>query len=468
MTPTTRRPPLPALTGLRAVAAGWVVLFHYRDDLLALVPGLAPLDTFMRAGYLGVDLFFPLSGFVLAYTYADRLGSFSLAGEHRLRAQPVRAGVAGARADPEPRPRRRGPRGHARRRGRRPPAHAPGVRRERRDGAHLVQRPAELQRPGVVDQLGVVRLPARPAALRARRCGCAAAVPALALAAASYAAMLAVFATMALPNGNLEHMFYVRIMGEFVGGMLLCLAWVRGGARLGRCVVVLPVTLVVLALVPAAAAGHYWAAPALGLGVAGLAASSGWVTSALSWPRRRRGGGGLVRAVHDPPARSSRSCTRCGCGRRGRDGRRPRRRRARGRARRHRVAGAHRGREAGPPSAPGTPSRTRPGRRRPSRPNASSVPDRRNRGATRARSITIFGVFWPKRPRVNPARATLISLRPELLHPPAATAPSDAHEVHAPGHPGARGPRAVSPSPATGPGLVSRRRRRRRGSPPGR
>jgi peptidoglycan/LPS O-acetylase OafA/YrhL len=40
----------------------------------------------------------------------------------------------------------------------------------------------------------------------------------------------------------------------------------------------------VLALVPAAAAGNYWVAPALGLGVAGLAASSGWVTSALSWP----------------------------------------------------------------------------------------------------------------------------------------------------------------------------------------
>jgi peptidoglycan/LPS O-acetylase OafA/YrhL len=87
---------------------------------------------------------------------------------------------------------------------------------------------------------------------------------------------------MALPNGNLEHMFYVRILGEFVGGMLLCLAWVRGGARLGPLVPVLPLTLVVLALVPAAAAGHYWAAPALGLGVASLAGSSGWITHALS------------------------------------------------------------------------------------------------------------------------------------------------------------------------------------------
>ncbi len=39
-----------------------------------------------------------------------------------------------------------------------------------------------------------------------------------------------------------------------------------------------------LALVPAASAGHYWAAPALGLGVAALAASSGWLTTALSQP----------------------------------------------------------------------------------------------------------------------------------------------------------------------------------------
>ena len=46
----------------------------------------------------------------------------------------------------------------------------------------------------------------------------------------------------------------------------------------------LPLTLVVLALVPVAASGHYWAAPALGLGVAALAGSSGWITQALSWP----------------------------------------------------------------------------------------------------------------------------------------------------------------------------------------
>ena len=107
---------------------------------------------------------------------------------------------------------------------------------------------------------------------------------ALLLAGLSYGVMLAIFATMALPNGNLEHMFWVRIGGEFVGGALLCLAWVRGGARLGRWVPVLPATLVVLALVPTASHGRYWVAPALGLGVAALAASSGGLVRVLSWP----------------------------------------------------------------------------------------------------------------------------------------------------------------------------------------
>jgi peptidoglycan/LPS O-acetylase OafA/YrhL len=47
---------LPALTGLRGIAALTVVGFHYR------VPGFA-------YGYLAVDLFFVLSGFVLAHVY---------------------------------------------------------------------------------------------------------------------------------------------------------------------------------------------------------------------------------------------------------------------------------------------------------------------------------------------------------------------------------------------------------------
>jgi len=283
MTSSHRRPSLPALTGLRAVAAGWVVLFHYRDDLLALVPGLTPLDTFMRAGYLGVDLFFPLSGFVLAYTYADRLATFSWRGtggfvrNRFARVWPVHlltlnvdlaiaavVGTLGVGADGH----RRTPQAYAENVAMvhtwfndRPSFNAPAWSISSEWFAYLL---------APLLFLGVARV---------RRAGTA-----LVLSAAAYAAMLAVFATLALPNGNLEHMFYVRILGEFVGGMLLCLAWVRGGARLGRLVFVLPLTLALLALVPAAAGGHYWAAPALGLAVAALAGSSGWVASALSWP----------------------------------------------------------------------------------------------------------------------------------------------------------------------------------------
>ena len=64
-----------SLTGLRIIAAAWVVLFHFHftglDGVGAAVDVLGPLVT---AGALGVDLFFVLSGFVIAHTYLDRLG----------------------------------------------------------------------------------------------------------------------------------------------------------------------------------------------------------------------------------------------------------------------------------------------------------------------------------------------------------------------------------------------------------
>ena len=69
-----------ALTGLRIVAALWVVLFHFRPLLWEASPrlkdDLAPL---LNAGAQGVDLFFILSGFVLTWNYIDRMGqAFSL------------------------------------------------------------------------------------------------------------------------------------------------------------------------------------------------------------------------------------------------------------------------------------------------------------------------------------------------------------------------------------------------------
>ena len=64
-----------ALTGLRIVAALWVVLFHFRPLLWEASPRLqddvAPL---LDAGAQGVDLFFILSGFVLTWNYLDRMG----------------------------------------------------------------------------------------------------------------------------------------------------------------------------------------------------------------------------------------------------------------------------------------------------------------------------------------------------------------------------------------------------------
>jgi peptidoglycan/LPS O-acetylase OafA/YrhL len=61
---------LPGLTGLRGLAALWVVLYHYCSLYL---PALDAdwLGGLMSRGYLAVDLFFLLSGFVLAHVYSD-------------------------------------------------------------------------------------------------------------------------------------------------------------------------------------------------------------------------------------------------------------------------------------------------------------------------------------------------------------------------------------------------------------
>lgn len=64
-----------SLTGLRIIAALWVVLFHFRPMLGDVSPdfrdALAPV---LNCGAQGVDLFFILSGFVLTWNYLDRMG----------------------------------------------------------------------------------------------------------------------------------------------------------------------------------------------------------------------------------------------------------------------------------------------------------------------------------------------------------------------------------------------------------
>lgn len=65
---TVRSEILP-LTGIRAFAAFGVLLAHYHPELIALLPGFSILDPISSRGGLGVDLFFILSGFIIAYVY---------------------------------------------------------------------------------------------------------------------------------------------------------------------------------------------------------------------------------------------------------------------------------------------------------------------------------------------------------------------------------------------------------------
>ena len=63
------------LTSLRIVAAMWVLAYHFRDHLGLDVDRLG----LIAKGYLGVDLFFILSGFILSHVYLSRweAGTFS-------------------------------------------------------------------------------------------------------------------------------------------------------------------------------------------------------------------------------------------------------------------------------------------------------------------------------------------------------------------------------------------------------
>jgi peptidoglycan/LPS O-acetylase OafA/YrhL len=64
-----------ALTGIRAIAATWVVVAHFRAQLYGLLPATRHINWWIDNGYLGVEVFFVLSGFIISYNYADRLRS---------------------------------------------------------------------------------------------------------------------------------------------------------------------------------------------------------------------------------------------------------------------------------------------------------------------------------------------------------------------------------------------------------
>lgn len=75
------RRPLPALTGIRCIAAFLVVLFHFQFLTAGLAPSTSPMAQVIHSGYVGVSLFFVLSGFILAYTYVTPDGRLRGSGD---------------------------------------------------------------------------------------------------------------------------------------------------------------------------------------------------------------------------------------------------------------------------------------------------------------------------------------------------------------------------------------------------
>jgi peptidoglycan/LPS O-acetylase OafA/YrhL len=74
------KPHYPVLDGLRGVAAIVVVVFHICE-----AHATSHLDQVINHGYLAVDFFFLLSGFVIGYAYDDRWGSMTLGGFFKRR-----------------------------------------------------------------------------------------------------------------------------------------------------------------------------------------------------------------------------------------------------------------------------------------------------------------------------------------------------------------------------------------------
>jgi peptidoglycan/LPS O-acetylase OafA/YrhL len=71
---------IPAIEGLRGIAVLWVMFFHYvvvrdghfDDPAIAAIAAVHPLNVIARNGYLGVDLFFLISGFLLTLPWFMR------------------------------------------------------------------------------------------------------------------------------------------------------------------------------------------------------------------------------------------------------------------------------------------------------------------------------------------------------------------------------------------------------------
>ena len=76
------------LDGMRALAAVAVALFHFRGEVGGLIGKLPPaIDSMVRNGYLGVNVFFVLSGFVIAHSLGNSRYSLRFLGRFVLRRQ---------------------------------------------------------------------------------------------------------------------------------------------------------------------------------------------------------------------------------------------------------------------------------------------------------------------------------------------------------------------------------------------
>lgn len=74
------KPHYPILDGLRGVASVMVIAFHIFE-----AHSTSHLDQIINHGYLAVDFFFLLSGFVVSYAYDDRWGAMGVGGFFKRR-----------------------------------------------------------------------------------------------------------------------------------------------------------------------------------------------------------------------------------------------------------------------------------------------------------------------------------------------------------------------------------------------
>lgn len=84
---TDTKPHYQILNGLRGVAAIMVIFYHIFEAFAT-----SPMDQKFNHGYLAVDFFFVLSGFVIGYAYDDRWGKMSVSNffsRRLIRLQPM-------------------------------------------------------------------------------------------------------------------------------------------------------------------------------------------------------------------------------------------------------------------------------------------------------------------------------------------------------------------------------------------